>query len=497
MWPEVRPVHDVAPLTRKMLWKMTGGSDMTQSFVYRDDEKQAEMWERLLLSLRRHGKHGRWGEQFSDPLLRQTFAGQYAMRVRPTTSSNIVWLSALLAARIAFDAAGQLCHASSESAQQAVPHAGESCLGDAAAAAAGAALQGAGASSARNAMLMLIPMLAAILAGFLAAKCTPRMLRPLDTRRLKPLVTLFTGAVHLHLVSRSGVEGGEMWPVLFAATVMVAAADLQRSTQTAAQLAIACTVWGLRSVLSGQYGEVLLIGTVGIALMLVGHHLDLMLIEHFRKVVLVEHEISMTLGICRNLLPAHVIDHMVWSNGKALPCDRFEEVTILFADIVGFTSMSSKLTPQQLVDLLNQIFSIFDRKAVKNKVYKVETIGDCYFCATGMPEKDLHHADNMLRMALDMLETTEHLKTPAGEKIQFRIGVHSGGTVAGVMGDKMPRYHLFGPSVQAANELEQRGKPSKIHISDSTRQRLSPPMLALMQGDDPKVFYSKQASIIE
>lgn len=175
-------------------------------------------------------------------------------------------------------------------------------------------------------------MLAAILAGFLAAKCTPRMLRPLDTRRLKPLVTLFTGAVHLHLVSRSGVEGGEMWPVLFAATVMVAAADLQRSTQTAAQLAIACTVWGLRSVLSGQYGEVLLIGTVGIALMLVvsgslrcvrdypevrmsgmlmrwfagsqGHHLDLMLIEHFRKVVLVEHEISMTLGICRNLLPA-------------------------------------------------------------------------------------------------------------------------------------------------------------------------------------------------
>eukprot|EP00961_Rhodomonas_salina_P086248 1159213-Rhodomonas_salina.1 len=61
----------------------------------------------------------------------------------------------------------------------------------------------------------------------------------------------------------------------------------------------------------------------------------------------------------------------------------------------------------------------------------------------------------------------------------------------------MPRYHLFGPSVQAANELEQRGKPSKIHISDSTRQRLSPPMLALMQGDDPKVFYSKQASIIE
>jgi len=135
---------------------------------------------------------------------------------------------------------------------------------------------------------------------------------------------------------------------------------------------------------------------------------DSMLSVHFVKTTLVRDEISRSMTIIRNLLPRHVIQQLVHDptmdrfKGNAPPCDEFESVSILFADIVGFTAMSAQTTPQQLVDMLNSIFSVFDALAVKHSVYKVETIGDCYFCASGLPSEDKFHADNIIRMALDM-----------------------------------------------------------------------------------------------
>jgi class 3 adenylate cyclase len=142
---------------------------------------------------------------------------------------------------------------------------------------------------------------------------------------------------------------------------------------------------------------------------------DSMLSVHFVKTTLVRDEISRSMTIIRNLLPRHVIQQLVHDptmdrfKGNAPPCDEFESVSILFADIVGFTAMSAQTTPQQLVDMLNSIFSVFDALAVKHSVYKVETIGDCYFCASGLPIEDKFHADNIIRMALDMQVRSEHL----------------------------------------------------------------------------------------
>ena len=122
----------------------------------------------------------------------------------------------------------------------------------------------------------------------------------------------------------------------------------------------------------------------------------------------------MSFTIIRNLLPKHIIRQLMLSGPFFKPpCDRYEKVTVLFADIVGFTKMSSNMSAQELVDMLNDVFSIFDRLALQHRVFKIETIGDCYYCATGMPDPDPHHADNMLRMALDMLVPPPLLRCPA------------------------------------------------------------------------------------
>jgi len=231
---------------------------------------------------------------------------------------------------------------------------------------------------------------------------------------------------------------------------------------------LVCAARGCDSV---TLASVLCAGVCGLVVSL---EQDKKLTEHFVKTTLVRDEISVSMTIIRNLLPRHVIHQLVnqprqLGSGRDIsvppPCDKFECVSILFADIVGFTAMSARMTPQQLVDMLNSIFSHFDRLAIKNKVYKVETIGDCYFCASGLPHADKFHADNIVQMALDMQNTIRDFTTPLGGKVQFRVGIHSGPVVAGVVGSKMPRYHLFGETVEKAARMEQTGQAGRIKLS--------------------------------
>ncbi|XP_045040257.2 guanylyl cyclase C [Desmodus rotundus] len=151
--------------------------------------------------------------------------------------------------------------------------------------------------------------------------------------------------------------------------------------------------------------------------------------------------------------------------------ELYEEVTVYFSDIVGFTTICKHSTPMEVVDMLNDIYKSFDHILDHHDVYKVETIGDAYMVASGLPKRNGNrHAVDIAKMALDILSFvgTFELEHLPGLPIWIRIGVHSGPCAAGVVGIKMPRYCLFGDTVNTASRMESTGLPLRIHVSSST-----------------------------
>ncbi|KAM3864411.1 guanylyl cyclase C [Diretmus argenteus] len=169
------------------------------------------------------------------------------------------------------------------------------------------------------------------------------------------------------------------------------------------------------------------------------------------------------------LLPGPVV-HSLKETGRVEP-ELFEEVTVYFSDIVGFTTLCYYSTPMEVVDMLNDIYKNFDSILDHHDVYKVETIGDAYMVASGLPKRNGNrHAVDIAHMALDILAFvgTFQLQHLPGIPLWIRIGVHSGPCAAGVVGNKMPRYCLFGDTVNTASRMESTGLPLRIHVSQST-----------------------------
>uniref|UniRef100_A0A3Q3JIQ0 Guanylate cyclase n=1 Tax=Monopterus albus TaxID=43700 RepID=A0A3Q3JIQ0_MONAL len=169
------------------------------------------------------------------------------------------------------------------------------------------------------------------------------------------------------------------------------------------------------------------------------------------------------------LLPGPVVRSLK-ETGKVEP-ELFEEVTIYFSDIVEFTTLCHYSTPMEVVDMLNEIYKNFDSILDHHDVYKVETIGDAYMVASGLPKRNgTRHAVDIAHMALDILTFvgTFELQHLPDIPLWIRIGVHSGPCAAGVVGKKMPRYCLFGDTVNTASRMESTGLPLRIHVSQST-----------------------------
>merc|ERR1711962_10763 len=174
------------------------------------------------------------------------------------------------------------------------------------------------------------------------------------------------------------------------------------------------------------------------------------------------------------MLPKKVADDLAKGKSNEEVCEAYEMVTMLFSDIVTFTVICSHLKPLQVVQLLNNMYTLFDFLCDQNAVYKVETIGDAYLIVAGCPIKASNHAVKICDMAFDMMDGISMLKDPAtGEAIHMRIGCHSGPVVAGVVGLKMPRFCLFGIHVGLTEKFESNSKPNKIHISEETQKLLS------------------------
>ncbi|CAF1080242.1 unnamed protein product [Rotaria sordida] len=173
------------------------------------------------------------------------------------------------------------------------------------------------------------------------------------------------------------------------------------------------------------------------------------------------------------MIPKKIADRLRSGEKAASLCETFESCTILFSDVVGFTTICASLTPMEVVSILNEMYTKFDKCLETHNCYKVETIGDAYMLASGVPERARNHASEIIDMAFDMLDSIVTVTNPTNnEKLKIRIGCHSGPVVAGIAGIKMPRYCLFGDTVTTANKLEQTSRALHIHVTDSTYQLL-------------------------
>ncbi|XP_050090753.1 uncharacterized protein LOC126574537 [Anopheles aquasalis] len=172
--------------------------------------------------------------------------------------------------------------------------------------------------------------------------------------------------------------------------------------------------------------------------------------------------------LLNRMLPSSVAEKL--KLGLAVEPEEFAEVTIYFSDIVGFTTIAAHCTPVQVVDLLNDLYTCFDATINAYNVYKVETIGDAYMVVSGLPVRTPDHAEQIATMALDLLSQsgTFQVRHLPGVPLQLRIGLHTGPCCAGVVGLTMPRYCLFGDTVNTASRMESTGSSWRIHMSQQT-----------------------------
>ena len=197
-----------------------------------------------------------------------------------------------------------------------------------------------------------------------------------------------------------------------------------------------------------------------------------------------EHERSESL--LRNILPDPIARRLKTQKGSI--ADGFAEVSVLFADLVGFTELSGKMPPAELVQLLNRVFSEFDNLTERRGLEKIKTIGDAYMVAAGLPEPRPDHAHVAARFALDMLAVLRRINTETGLSLALRIGIHSGPVVAGVIGKRKFIYDLWGDTVNIASRMESHGVPGEIHVTAEVARRigdefdLSEPRAVLVKG---------------
>jgi adenylate cyclase len=194
-----------------------------------------------------------------------------------------------------------------------------------------------------------------------------------------------------------------------------------------------------------------------IANLKIGHDLELK-----------EKEKQLVEKILHNILPEKIAGRI--KNGEEEIIEKFENCSVLFADIVGFTSWSEKQSVQELAQHLNRIFSLFDGLATQFGVEKIKTIGDAYMCVAGLPEPCENHSERIAQMALAMNEKVKEVY-PGGE-IKLRIGVHTGEVVAGVIGKNKYAYDLWGDTVNTASRMESHSVADKIQVSEQFRNLL-------------------------
>jgi len=182
-----------------------------------------------------------------------------------------------------------------------------------------------------------------------------------------------------------------------------------------------------------------------------------------------------------SILPEPIADRLKQSPETI--ADSFTDVSVLFADIVGFTKLWSRISPVELVELLNEIFSAFDRLAEQNELEKIKTIGDAYMVVGGLPIARDDHASAIAQMALDMQREIARFNMGEHEPFSIRIGINTGPVVAGVIGRDKFTYDLWGDTVNTASRMESHGIANSIQLTEATYEHIKDDFLVEKRGE--------------
>ncbi|MEG4107026.1 adenylate/guanylate cyclase domain-containing protein [Microcoleus sp. S13_C5] len=181
-----------------------------------------------------------------------------------------------------------------------------------------------------------------------------------------------------------------------------------------------------------------------------------------------------------NILPKAIAERL--QEGQSIIADSFSEVSVLFADLVGFTNFASQKSAAETVKVLNQIFSLFDELSLRHGLEKIKTMGDAYMVVGGLPEPQENHAFAIAQMALDMQAAVASFNVENNHNFSLRIGINSGGVVAGVIGLTKFSYDLWGDTVNVAQRMESSGIPGEIQVTAEVYDRLKDKFLFKKRG---------------
>ena len=208
-------------------------------------------------------------------------------------------------------------------------------------------------------------------------------------------------------------------------------------------------------------------------------------IEHQRTLIQQQHqqlelERQKSEDLLLNILPRPIVQRL--KEDQSVIADYFHSTTVLFTDIVGFTKLSENLSPSELVQFLNKIFTSFDNLVEKYQLEKIKTVGDAYMVAGGFPEPRLDHVEAIADLALEMQDSMVRFHTEKNQSVSMRTGIHTGPAVAGVIGIKKFIYDVWGDTVNTASRMESHGIGGQIQVSHATYKVLKDKYILKKRG---------------